>query len=201
MATEDGPLAAERIPTGGNQKPDSRSNKRSRIPPPKAPPTILISANLDSSLSSQGPSAHTSDWTGIQSCPPKLSSPVERHVASNLCPSFHTSFGFNYNTGSVASRREAYATYSQQLEMPTPVDMSGARSPLLSLTGRQVMPVSSPRHERGLSESESSSDEHVGSLSYAYKRTEEPPRNHEAKIICKHQECTGLVFDRKYEWR
>jgi hypothetical protein len=120
-APSPGPLAAERIPTGGNQKPDSRSNKRSRIPPPKAPPTILISANLDSSLLSQDPSAHTSDWAGIQSCPPKLSSPVERHVASNLCPSFHTSFGLNDHTESVASWREAYAIRPQQLEMPTPL--------------------------------------------------------------------------------
>jgi hypothetical protein len=63
------------------------------------------------------------------------------------------------------------------------------------------MGMSSSQDLRHLSEDDSSSDEHGGSLSYAYKRTEEPPRNHEAKIICKHQECTGVVFDRKCEWR
>lgn len=64
--------------------------------------------------------------------------------------------------------------------------------------------MSSPRtHTRQLSEDISSQDEHDGSLrkNHSYKRAEEPPRNQEAKMICKHQECTGLTFDRKCEWR
>ncbi|KAJ4343679.1 hypothetical protein N0V95_006582 [Ascochyta clinopodiicola] len=63
--------------------------------------------------------------------------------------------------------------------------------------------MSSPHaHTRQLSEDVSSQDEHDGSLrkNNPYKRAEEPPRNHEAKMICKHQECSGLTFDRKCEW-
>jgi hypothetical protein len=198
MATDDGPLTADRIPTGGNQKPDSRSNKRSRIPPPKAPPTNLISANLDSLLLHQNPSAHTSDWVGIQSCPPKLSSHGERHEAS--------SFGFQWEAHAIQPQ-QLVGKYEESMflrsneAMPTPVSMSGARSPLLSPTGGQKMEMSSPQHVRQLSEDHSSSDEHGGSLFSSCKRAEEPPRNHEAKIICKHQKCTGLTFDRKCEWK
>ncbi|KAH7082405.1 hypothetical protein FB567DRAFT_105753 [Paraphoma chrysanthemicola] len=182
MATDDGPLATERIPTGGNQKPDGRSNKRSRIPPPKAPPTIPISANLDSSLLSQNPSAHLSDGEGIQSCPPKLSSPVERQATFNFNSPFsfsrppgpgirlNTSFDNDYIMESVASPGEAGAIQPQ---------MSGPRSPMFDF---------------------SLSDVHGGLLLYSYKRAEEPPRNHETKIICKHQECTGLIFEGKCEW-
>ncbi|KAJ4320094.1 hypothetical protein N0V94_003564 [Neodidymelliopsis sp. IMI 364377] len=63
--------------------------------------------------------------------------------------------------------------------------------------------MSSPQtHVRQVSEDVSSQDEHDGSLrkNHSYKRAEEPPRNVEAKMICKHQECTGLTFDRKCEW-
>ncbi|KAF2133362.1 hypothetical protein P153DRAFT_353730 [Dothidotthia symphoricarpi CBS 119687] len=34
----------------------------------------------------------------------------------------------------------------------------------------------------------------------AYKRTEEPPRNINGKMVCKHQECSNITFNRKYEW-
>ena len=34
-----------------------------------------------------------------------------------------------------------------------------------------------------------------------FKRAEEPPKNPEGKMMCKHQDCTSLTFDRKCEWR
>ncbi|KAJ4331902.1 hypothetical protein N0V87_008795 [Didymella glomerata] len=60
---------------------------------------------------------------------------------------------------------------------------------------------SSRTHTRQLSE-DISSDEHDGSLrkNHPYKRAEEPARNSEAKMICKHSECSGITFDRKCEW-
>jgi len=33
-----------------------------------------------------------------------------------------------------------------------------------------------------------------------YKRSEEPPRNQDGKMFCRHPDCTGLIFDRKCEW-
>ena len=68
---------------------------------------------------------------------------------------------------------------------------------------RQAGEGSPHTHTRHLSEDISSQDEHDGSLrkNHSYKRAEEPPRNHDAKMICKHAECAGLTFDRKCEWR
>ena len=37
--------------------------------------------------------------------------------------------------------------------------------------------------------------------SHTYKRAEEPPRDHEGKMICKHTDCANITFDRKCEWR
>ncbi|KAF2126659.1 hypothetical protein P153DRAFT_369330 [Dothidotthia symphoricarpi CBS 119687] len=34
----------------------------------------------------------------------------------------------------------------------------------------------------------------------SYKRAEEPPKNHDGKMICIHQDCATLMFDRKCEW-
>lgn len=36
---------------------------------------------------------------------------------------------------------------------------------------------------------------------HPYKSVEEPPRNHDGKMICKNTECASLTFNRKYEWR
>ncbi|UPX14821.1 uncharacterized protein EKO05_0005292 [Ascochyta rabiei] len=88
-------------------------------------------------------------------------------------------------------------------DLPTPVSMSGPHSALPSPIREQRTTMSSPHaHARQLSEEVSSQDEHDGSLrkNNAYKRAEEPPRNQEAKMVCKHQECSGLTFDRKCEW-
>lgn len=93
---------------------------------------------------------------------------------------------------------------NSNLDLPTPVSLSGGQSSLSSPTREQGKTMSSPYiHARQNSEDISSQDEYDGSLrkNHSYKRAEEPPRNHEAKMICKHQECSGLTFDRKCEWR
>jgi hypothetical protein len=37
---------------------------------------------------------------------------------------------------------------------------------------------------------------------YTHKRSEDPPRNTQGKMICKFQStCTGLTFERRCEWR
>ncbi|KAF2825808.1 hypothetical protein CC86DRAFT_382799 [Ophiobolus disseminans] len=89
--------------------------------------------------------------------------------------------------------------------MPTPVSMSGPRSPLLSPTsGERSHMATSPRtHSRRVSEDLTSQDgDDDGSMrkNHSYKRAEEPPRNQEGKMICRHHECAGLFFDRKCEW-
>lgn len=93
---------------------------------------------------------------------------------------------------------------------PTPVSMAGGHSPLLSPTDRRP----SVAHSVGYSRSHSRQPSVDGSVSqfgddsdspgrknHVYKRSEEPPRNTEGKMVCKHEECTGVTFDRKCEWR
>lgn len=88
-------------------------------------------------------------------------------------------------------------------DMPTPVSMAGHGLPS-PIGEQQRKTMSSPHtHTRQLSEDISSHDEQDGSLrkNNSHKRAEEPPRNNDAKMICKHSECSGITFDRKCEWR
>lgn len=100
----------------------------------------------------------------------------------------------------IQHKHERSHSINSASDMPTPVSIA-----LPSPVGEHHRTtMSSPRtHTRQLSEDFSSQDENDGSLrkNHSYKRAEEPPRNHEAKMICKHQECSGLTFDRKCEWR
>ncbi|KAH4065921.1 hypothetical protein HBH69_094040 [Parastagonospora nodorum] len=87
----------------------------------------------------------------------------------------------------------------------TPISMSGPRSPLPSPTAgeRPLVPTTPPTHSINDSEDRSSPDgEDDGSLrkNFSYKRAEEPPRNQEGKMTCRHHECAGVFFDRKCEW-
>lgn len=91
-------------------------------------------------------------------------------------------------------------------DMPTPVSLGCPRSPMTSPTvgERPSSAISPPRsHSRGLSVDSSQDGDDDGSLrkNHSYKRAEEPPRNEDGKMICKHQECHGISFDRKCEWR
>jgi len=99
-------------------------------------------------------------------------------------------------------------------DMPTPVSMSGPRSPLRSPTSdEQVSAFTSPQrdhssihsrtHSRGLSIDSSQDGDDDVSLrkNHSFKRAEEPPRNEDGKMTCKYQECHGTSFDRKCEWR
>lgn len=98
----------------------------------------------------------------------------------------------------------SHSINSSVSDMPTPVSMASGALPSPVGEPQRTTAMSSPHvHTRQLSEDISSQDEHDGSLrkNHSYKRAEEPPRNHEAKMICKHQECSGLTFDRKCEWR
>ncbi|KAJ8107156.1 hypothetical protein OPT61_g9061 [Boeremia exigua] len=98
-------------------------------------------------------------------------------------------------------KHERSHSINSATDMPTPVSIASCALP--SPVGDQHRTMSSPHtHTRQLSEDISSQDEHDGSLrkNHSYKRAEEPPRNHDAKMICKHAECAGLTFDRKCEW-
>ncbi|ORY19505.1 hypothetical protein BCR34DRAFT_552253 [Clohesyomyces aquaticus] len=94
--------------------------------------------------------------------------------------------------------------------MPTPVSIAAPHSPLrspITERGHERRPsnTSSLAPERQDSEEQSSQDgDENDDLSprrnHAYKRSEEPPRNREGKMFCKHKECTNMTFDRKCEW-
>lgn len=93
-------------------------------------------------------------------------------------------------------------------DMPTPVSLSCPRSPIMTSPTagerRQSLAASPPRsHSRGLSVDSSQDGDDDGSLrkNHSYKRAEEPPRNEDGKMVCKYQECQGVSFDRKCEWR
>ncbi|KAH9877701.1 hypothetical protein J1614_002918 [Plenodomus biglobosus] len=86
--------------------------------------------------------------------------------------------------------------------MPTPVSTSGPRSPLTPTADAGTHIIPSPQsHSRQISEDRSSlSGDDERKVNYSYKRNEEPQRNSEGKMLCKHPDCSGLVFDRKCEW-
>jgi len=133
----------------------------------------------------------------------------------NFEPSSYAEMGAHQDTSPIHAvqgpRHERTPSTNSNSNIPTPVSMSGPRSPLLSdehqLPDRRVSVAASvassyeqmaPHSDRGssadLDDAESSRRNH------AYKRAEEPPRNHEGKMVCKHSECTGVTFDRKCEW-
>jgi hypothetical protein len=104
-------------------------------------------------------------------------------------------------------KHERSSSINSNSNIPTPISMAGQRSPSPSIqqTHTQSGPQSPASSSRRPSEDPSSleGDDHLASLSknHIYKRSGEPPRNHEAKMVCEHPECTGLTFDRKCEWR
>ena len=106
-----------------------------------------------------------------------------------------------------ASRHERTPSLNSNSNMPTPVSMAGSHSPLLSPAEdhRRYSIVSSQGRVRQQSEETSSQDDpddvDSSRRNHAYKRSEEPPRNQDGKMVCKHSECAGQTFDRKCEWR
>jgi hypothetical protein len=108
-------------------------------------------------------------------------------------------------------RHERTPSTNSNSNIPTPVSMSGFRSPLLSDDHHHRRPSiaasvasSYGGHRRERSEGTSSEDcEDGGSprRNHAYKRSEEPPRSHDGKMTCKYKECANTTFDRKCEWR
>ncbi|KAF2703475.1 hypothetical protein K504DRAFT_443825 [Pleomassaria siparia CBS 279.74] len=109
-----------------------------------------------------------------------------------------------------APRHERTPSTNSNSNIPTPVSMSGPRSPLLSdehhtidrRASIAVSVASSYGHRRHPSDMSSEDGDEAGSprRNHAYKRSEDPPRNHDGKMICKHKECGNITFDRKCEW-
>ncbi|KAH8725915.1 hypothetical protein GQ44DRAFT_615096 [Phaeosphaeriaceae sp. PMI808] len=133
----------------------------------------------------------------------------------------NTTFGFPYDTFNMTSpipqdsvsmqlpgipiKHERTSSIHSNSNMPTPVSL-GPRSPMLSPTSvdRPSIATSPNTHSRNISEDRSSldRDDEDGTLrkNYSFKRAEEPPRNQDGKMLCIHQECAGISFDRKCEW-
>lgn len=83
--------------------------------------------------------------------------------------------------------------------------LTRANSPVLSSSPLQFTANQDKNatNARNLSENDSLQNDSDGSpkKESAYKRGEEPPRDHEDNFICKHPECSGLTFHRKCEWK
>ncbi|KAJ4362276.1 hypothetical protein N0V83_010369 [Neocucurbitaria cava] len=73
------------------------------------------------------------------------------------------------------------------------ISQAGANGPSMRADG------AAPQPDLDSSEQDGEDD---GSLrkNHSYKRAEEPPRNEDGKMYCRHHECAGLFFDRKCEW-
>ncbi|KAF1924212.1 uncharacterized protein M421DRAFT_73168 [Didymella exigua CBS 183.55] len=134
-----------------------------------------------------------SDWHHLNSRHPSL-------TVSSLSPIVNS--GSAIQLPQIHHKHERSLSSTSNTDMPTPVSIAGNDLP--SPVGEQHRTtMSSPNtHTRQYSEDISSQDEHDGSLrkNHSYKRAEEPPRNNEAKMICKRSECSGITFDRKCEW-
>ncbi|KAF2873583.1 hypothetical protein BDV95DRAFT_489802 [Massariosphaeria phaeospora] len=133
--------------------------------------------NLNTDFSNLQPSPYI-----MGNCPPPENSPILPQIV----------------------RHERTSSVNSISNILTPVSMSAPRSPLLSpARDRRPSVTSSHGHIRPASEDGSSQDDtDIGSLprNHAYKRSEEPSRNSDNKMICKYKECIGSVFDRKCEW-
>jgi hypothetical protein len=100
-------------------------------------------------------------------------------------------------------RHERTSSINSTTNIPTPTSMADLRSPLLSPTGER-RPSTSSSHapiRQPSEESSSQDDESASRRNHSYKRAEEPPRNAEGKMCCKHKDCANMIFDRKCEWR
>ncbi|KAH7067265.1 hypothetical protein BKA63DRAFT_521849 [Paraphoma chrysanthemicola] len=172
----------------------------------------------------QTPSIRVTGTTGSEVAPPHLGfvafSPTIYHQPQASHLQLNTNFDNAYATYNMSSQISPETSSIQvpqmaikhertssvnSINMPTPTSMSGPRSPMLSPTSgeRPHMATSPQTHSRQISEDRSSQDgDEDGSLrkNNSYKRAEEPPRNQDGKMICRHPDCTGQFFDRKCEW-
>ncbi|CAI6340882.1 unnamed protein product [Periconia digitata] len=177
-----------------------------------SPPSIRVTGSADSFAAPQPDFAAFSNAS--------LYSPTSQEPQA-LSP-LNTSFNpfLNSNMGNCqplepvsphnikAGRHERNSSInSVNSNFPTPTSMAGCHSPLLSPADdrRPSMPRS-VGHSRQPSEDRSSVSQFgddigsPGRKNHSYKRAEEPPKNAEGKMVCKHDECIGQTFDRKCEW-
>ncbi|KAF1973777.1 hypothetical protein BU23DRAFT_463272 [Bimuria novae-zelandiae CBS 107.79] len=184
--------------------------------------TAIPSVRVTGSADSQGYAAPQPDFASLDNISPSSTQPPQ---ASYLTDDTNYSELYNFQPtmgnvqppettsvhNSFIPRHQRTPSLNSNSNMPTPVSMASAHSPLLSPTSdhrdhRRYSIGSAQGHVRQQSEggsSQASSDnEDIGSprRNHSYKRAEEPPRNHDGKMVCKHNECSGQTFDRKCEW-
>jgi hypothetical protein len=199
--------------------PSSLPHHRPRHPPnPLQTPSIRVTGPADSHAFAQ-PQPHASwdhdlyfDSTATSGPSPSTPnntspyfpySPTSQTMTDTLPPPAQMTI----QVPPMKIKHERSSSINSNSNIPTPVSMAGQRSPSPSIqqTHTQSGPQSPASSSRRPSEDPSSleGDDHLASLSknHSYKRSGEPPRNHEAKMVCEHPECTGLTFDRKCEWR
>ncbi|KAF2011555.1 hypothetical protein BU24DRAFT_426633 [Aaosphaeria arxii CBS 175.79] len=128
-------------------------------------------------------------------------------------PHIHTDFSYDPQVSFPAANdmggHERNDSVNSISNMPTPISIAETRSPLLSPVGGPRRPSITSSHghvtSRHPSVSEDGGDvDRDGDISprrnSPFKRSEEPTKNAEGKMICKHPDCSTLIFDRKCEW-
>ena len=181
------------------------------------PTNSIPSVRVTGSADSEGYAAPHPDFASIDSISPSTTHSPQASYLNN--PTNYSHFvNFPHDMGNVQPpetssvpafpphRHERTPSIVSNSNIPTPISMPGSHSPLLSPASdhRRYSVASSQGPIRQQSEEASSQDgDDVGSprRNHAYKRAEEPPRNPEGKMVCKHKECAGQIFDRKCEWR
>ncbi|KAK7181364.1 C2H2 transcription factor [Paraphaeosphaeria sporulosa] len=173
--------------------------------------TSIPSVRVTGTAESEGYAAPHLDFAAFDIFPSSTQSPQAPSININTdFPDFamgsdtiteqHPAHGFS------AHRHERTSSLHSNSNMPTPISLADTHSPLLSPADghRRFSVASSQGHVRQQSEDTSSQgdpeDADSPRRNHAYKRAEEPPRNHDGKMICKHSECAGQTFDRKCEW-
>ncbi|KAI8932208.1 hypothetical protein NX059_011086 [Plenodomus lindquistii] len=157
-----------------------------------------------------------SDLAAFDNIYPHLGQQPEAYSPLNLDPSPFNYFTSPYNMSDptlspsvvamqipqISVKHERTSSINSLNGMPTPVSTSGPRSPLTPTADARSHILTSPQsHSRQISEDRSSlSGDDERKANYSYKRNEEPERNAEGKMTCKHQDCAGMIFERKCEW-
>ncbi|KAF2797378.1 hypothetical protein K505DRAFT_322637 [Melanomma pulvis-pyrius CBS 109.77] len=179
-------------------------------------PGIRVTGSADSEGFAQFAQPHASSFHIYQPSAQQPQAPLPMNINTNL-PNFDSTYIMG-NTAPETSpihtaqgpRHERTPSTNSTSNIPTPVSMSGPRSPLLPeehQRDRRASVAASiassygqirPHSERG--SSEDADDGGSPRINHAYKRSEEPPRNLDGKMICKHNDCANITFDRKCEW-
>lgn len=135
----------------------------------------------------------------VSSLPPFYDYPMDASVAPlpQVMPDFSKSSG----PVSPVSMNED-VTMSPTATNSTTANSRKRKLSDVSLTAQPVQPAHPQLPIRESSEEQDRYEGYTPRGKYSHKRTEDPPRNAEGKMVCTFSsDCQGLTFERKCEWR